>query len=782
MITATLLAYPGSATPKRHLTLADDIGFAEFGDPTAMGSVEALTWSPDRRLVAVHVGRAVIATGKVESELRIYDAASIERFAKATRPLAAPEPIWTIVRSTNREGPIIHAIRWSRDGSTIGFLEKTAQGTDRLVLGRVGDHRLTYATPTEQDVTAFDIADLANFVFAVRDTSGIEAQRTGSKAALSIVSQSLLDLIFPVSLYPANARFFERSLLFAKTDGRLRQLRDSLTREPLIVFDEGLENLRISPNGQYVLTALPVPQVPTSWDKNYLTYGDLEGHPIAGVQNLDVTSGNFVTERYAILDLRKDRTIIPTDAPTGRSLRWWTIVPPTWSADSSSLILPSAFADHETSADQPKPPCVAVFDLVPTSFSCLAPLSSLRRTGTDNSIKIKQLQDVHFTSDGRRITIETSATQGAKRNFERDALLHWAEDTVLRKNANEAPFELAIAETLSDRPVLVARMKGIRDKPLWDPNPAFAAIDLGAARRTDWQGPSGEHFRGVLYLPPDYDPRHRYPLVMQTHEGDEKKFDLNGSYHTSYSARLLAASGIIVLEARCEKGAQAMADEGQCQVELYKSAIRALSDQGLIDAGRVGAIGFSRTCFYVLKALTTEPHMFKAVSLTDGINAGYWQTILNVNRNGNLIEADNEVHNHGHPWGAGLKSWMERSPMFNADKIDAPVQLFALGPLSLALMWEPYALLRYQGKPVDFSLLDTGEHVLSGPAARLASQGMTVDWMRFWLQGYEDPDPTKVEQYRRWEALCDAQIAQKYGEPTLCVTSERAARPNQKPN
>lgn len=46
------------------------------------------------------------------------------------------------------------------------------------------------------------------------------------------------------------------------------------------------------------------------------------------------------------------------------------------------------------------------------------------------------------------------------------------------------------------------------------------------------------------------------------------------------------------------------------------------------------------------------------------------------------------------------------------------------------------------------NLLNDSEHVLTNPAARLASQGGTVDWMRFWLQDYEDPAAAKTEQYK----------------------------------
>jgi hypothetical protein len=68
-------------------------------------------------------------------------------------------------------------------------------------------------------------------------------------------------------------------------------------------------------------------------------------------------------------------------------------------------------------------------------------------------------------------------------------------------------------------------------------------------------------------------------------------------------------------------------------------------------------------------------------------------------------------------------------------------------------MWAPYAGLYYQHKPVELVLLNTYEHVLTNPAIRMASQRGSVDWFRFWLQGYEDPDPAKAEQYKRWRKL-----------------------------
>jgi hypothetical protein len=55
-------------------------------------------------------------------------------------------------------------------------------------------------------------------------------------------------------------------------------------------------------------------------------------------------------------------------------------------------------------------------------------------------------------------------------------------------------------------------------------------------------------------------------------------------------------------------------------------------------------------------------------------------------------------------------------------------------------------------------LVNTDEHVITNPVERLASQGLSVDWFRFWLQGYENPDPAKADQYKRWRELKKLQV------------------------
>jgi len=39
------------------------------------------------------------------------------------------------------------------------------------------------------------------------------------------------------------------------------------------------------------------------------------------------------------------------------------------------------------------------------------------------------------------------------------------------------------------------------------------------------------------------------------------------------------------------------------------------------------------------------------------------------------------------------------------------------------------------------------------PRHKLSAYIRNVDWFRFWLQDYEDPDPSKASQYVRWREM-----------------------------
>jgi len=294
-------------------------------------------------------------------------------------------------------------------------------------------------------------------------------------------------------------------------------------------------------------------------------------------------------------------------------------------------------------------------------------------------------------------------------------------------------------------------------------------LDFGRVEIVEWSA-KGVPVVGGLYLPPDWTPGKRYPLVIQTHGFQPDEFSMDGipEWGSAFAARALAAKGFIVLQAVHIKD-QAMEDpyknKGQfgatdaqagrnLNAVAYESAVDYLDKRGMIDRTRVGIVGFSRTVQSVTYLLTHSKCHFAAASLVDGVDAGYLQEFVFPD-----IAYDGDSTNGGaSPFGNGLKAWLRESPSFSLGNVDTPVRLLGLRPSGIMQQWEWYAGLALQNKPVDFTFLldadnDGSNHLLTKPWQRKIAQEGMVDWFRFWLMGEKDPDPTKAEQYVRWEKL-----------------------------
>jgi len=304
---------------------------------------------------------------------------------------------------------------------------------------------------------------------------------------------------------------------------------------------------------------------------------------------------------------------------------------------------------------------------------------------------------------------------------------------------------------------------------IFDPNPQLNGIEIGRASVLHWKDTAGRVWDGALVQPPSFDSGKRYPLVIQTHGFDKNKFLTYGAFPSAMAARELAGTGILVLQVGGTRDLEKFDDtpqEAPIQVAGYEAAVRKLTEDGLVDPSKVGIVGFSRTVFPVLRALTFSRVHFAAATICDGVHFGYMSYLLDPEKD-STSEAKAVIG--AAPFGGGLKLWMQRAPDFNFDKVTTPLRIEASDVIG---MWEPYAALRSLAKPVDLILLNTTEHPFTNPAIRLASQGGTLDWFHFWLQGYEDPDPAKADQYRRWEQLCDMQVEQNPKQPTFCVRSK----------
>jgi hypothetical protein len=465
-----------------------------------------------------------------------------------------------------------------------------------------------------------------------------------------------------------------------------------------------------------------------------------------------------------------------TNAPIGSAAGWWARLRAAWSPDGRFIVLPDTFIppDQQKEKSQAGPPCTAVVELGSGKISCLEPLREPPK-GSEDEKSLRIVIGVEFVRGATervetRYRLADGSDQLEYHHLEPDRSWKRESGTIAGQETDPRKIEVAVKQGLNEPPVLVGTdiHSGV-SKQIWNPNPQLKQIALGEESVFRWKDDTGRDWVGGLYKPPDYVSGRRYPLVIQTHGFRQKTFNPAGTYPTGFAAQELAAAEIVVLQVE-DCPVRLSIEEASCQVAGYEAAVKQLAAQGLIDPDRVGIIGFSRTCYYVMQALTDAELHLRAASITDGIVFGYVEYIMhwNLSNNEGAHEADTVIG--APPFGQGLEDWLKRSPEFNLDKVAAPLQVVVRGHPALLTMWEPYAGLNYLNKPVDLILLpDFGTHPLSNPAQRAASQTATVDWFRFWLRDEVDPDPQKRGEYDRWRALRDLKQANLPGKSESVV-------------
>jgi dipeptidyl aminopeptidase/acylaminoacyl peptidase len=737
---------------RRHFTVEDDIRLVVFQRPFS-DVADAGIFSPNGRYFVVSTERGLLPQGRPEDTLRLFRAEDVRVFLRHPENVIEPQPFWVLSKSTYKDGPIITEIHWLGDSSGIAFLAKTESGSDQLFLADLKTRRVDPLTPESQHVHGFDIRDRDHFVYSVQSPEVRKHLDAENHATISVATgRSLQELLFPTF----TAQFHDLSELWAVVDGDRFRVQDKSTANPIHLYSRGRDSLALSPDGLSVVTVLPLGTIPPEWEALYRPpKPDYWARITSGSQNLNALDGFEYVSEYVLIQLSTGMVKELTKAPLGDTAGWGGLANAAWSADGRLLALSDTFIPPSVQGlrSDPNTPCVAVLDLTNWHLSCV------ERIQADYEPDYRVIENVSFLGDSGRLILEFEQEDASKgvvqgaRSYLRSAAGPWVPmKTSEDSDAGDSLIDVSVRQSLNDPPVLVATDKTTTSsRIIWNPNPELRDIDLGEALAYKWKDKTDHDWIGGLYKPPGYVPGQRYPLVIQTHGFAPNYFLPSGLFPSAFAARELAAAGILVLQVQdCHPSSAS--EEGPCNVSGYEAAVEQLVAEGLADRDRIGIVGFSRTCYYVLEALTKSSVWFKAASITDGISAGYWQYIMAVSDGAGFLQ-DMEGLNGARPFGAGLDQWLKRSPTFNMDKVRTPLQVVANGRSDALFMWEPYAALRLLHKPVDFVVLQDGTHIMSSPPQRLASQGGTVDWFRFWLNAEEDPNPDKVEQYMRWREL-----------------------------
>ncbi len=302
-------------------------------------------------------------------------------------------------------------------------------------------------------------------------------------------------------------------------------------------------------------------------------------------------------------------------------------------------------------------------------------------------------------------------------------------------------------------------------------DPQADDLILPQTETVSWTTPSGFTAKGMLLLPPNYDPRHRYPLVIEDGSflySGEFVCDSGPAHVPSFARGILADAGVAYLmrfwpgnstweNMYYSKKYPGQLAEAAFKQELVESAVDMLTQRQIIDPEKVGLIGFSRGGWYVDYALTHSQISFRAASTTDGTQYSIGEYYLWHDK---PVSATLKTMYGGPPYGGSLDNWIKFSISFNMDKVHTPLLIEVMGrgkkaaeSDNLDTKEEVFDGLSDLKKPVELYYYPNEEHQSDHPQARLFSLQRNVDWFRFWLQDYERPNPEDPNQYKRWEAM-----------------------------
>lgn len=263
------------------------------------------------------------------------------------------------------------------------------------------------------------------------------------------------------------------------------------------------------------------------------------------------------------------------------------------------------------------------------------------------------------------------------------------------------------------------------------------------ARHLVWKDGAGRTFSGEYIAPAG---AQRAPLFVNYYNCDGY---LRGGVGDEWPFLTFAKAGIAALCINTTRDPKAELDAvADYDVALggVTAAIDRLDHEGRIDRHRVGMGGLSFGT-EVTVWVARKSNLLAAASISSVLiePAYYWLNGV----------AGRDIHDGlKRAWKLGApedtpERWKLISPALSVEEIKTPL-LMQYSEQEFRPTIEFFARLSNTRTPVEMHVFPQERHLLAQPRHRLAAYQRNVDWFRFWLQDYTDPDPEKAEQYRRW--------------------------------
>ncbi len=314
--------------------------------------------------------------------------------------------------------------------------------------------------------------------------------------------------------------------------------------------------------------------------------------------------------------------------------------------------------------------------------------------------------------------------------------------------AVSARYAICVAAAAASPPRLVRiDFDKARLVTLYDPNLALRAATPPTVGHLSIPYGNGRRAAGILLTPRR---RHgeRLPLfIMYYHCPGFLRGGMGDEF--PFGPMTDAGFAVVCLTYGPMNTADTAIDNYEAAQASVEAVIGTLGRRGLIDPQRIGMGGLSFGSEVTMwMAMKTRLLAAAAIASPQPSPSGFWQV---------AIRGRDAPEQYRTRWKAGSPDddpagWRRISPEMNVPRIKAPL-LMQLPEQEIASAMQFYARMTNTTTPVELYGFPNESHLKLQPRHRYAVYRRNLDWFRYWLQGYREPDPATDAQYRRWDAL-----------------------------
>ncbi len=272
---------------------------------------------------------------------------------------------------------------------------------------------------------------------------------------------------------------------------------------------------------------------------------------------------------------------------------------------------------------------------------------------------------------------------------------------------------------------------------LTDVNPQVRELALGEQEEITWTSTDGTKVGGVLVKPVGYQPGERYPLIVAIHGGPASADVL--SFNGGYGSQVYAGAGYMVLRPNyrgstnygLKHKTDIVGDYFPQGFEDIMSGVDYLIAQGMVDADRMGALGWSAGGHWS-NWILTHTDRFKAIS--SGAGTSNWISMYaqsDVQRNRQFYLGDKLPYDdHDAYW--------NQSPLKYIRSAKTPTMIHVVegdprvpSPQSVEL----HMALKQIGVPTELFMYPGNSHGIPDARNQLVKAVSEMAWMDYYVRG-----------------------------------------------